>query len=240
MTRGVYRTPGRERCSAVRVPLACGTDNFGCVRRIPGSYPQWHSVSTDFTMLLVNSADRADGVGSVRYAICTFHAERIATVNETYLTLVGRVASDLREGETANGVKRVSFRVASNERRFDRASRRWVDGDRLYLNVTCWRRLATGVSSSLTKGDPVVVTGRVRTREYELDGQRRWSTEMDASSVGPDLSRCSAIVQRFQTGNGEGSPWHGSDASEGPARNWADDALAEGARSLHPLPSGVG
>lgn len=117
-------------------------------------------------------------------------------MNETYVTVVGRVAGDLRQRRTKDGLKVVSFRMISNERRYDRDNEQWVDGKSLSLNVTCWRRLADGVFTSLGKGDPVIATGRLSLREYEFEGQRRTSVELDANAVGPDLSWCTADVQR--------------------------------------------
>jgi single-strand DNA-binding protein len=86
--------------------------------------------------------------------------------------------------------------VASNERRFDKETQSWVNGESLYVSVTCWRKLALGVAASLTKGDPVMVTGRLFTRGFEVEGQKRSVTELEAFAVGPDLSRCVADVTR--------------------------------------------
>jgi single-strand DNA-binding protein len=117
-------------------------------------------------------------------------------MNETSVTLVGTVISDLRRRTTPDGAELIGFRMASNERRFDRAAQEWVDGDSLYVNVTCWRRLVKGVAAAIGKGDPVVVTGRLYTRSYVVEGQRRSSTELDATTVGIDLSRCIASIDR--------------------------------------------
>lgn len=117
-------------------------------------------------------------------------------MNETHVTLVGTVIQDLRRRTTTDGAELISFRMASNERRFDRTTGEWVDGETLYANVTCWRRLVKGVAYALAKGDPVVVTGRLYTRSYEVEGQRRQSTELDAVTVGIDLSRCIASIDR--------------------------------------------
>lgn len=124
-------------------------------------------------------------------------------MNETVTTIVGNVISDVRQRRTADGTRVVSFRVASNERRYDKASEQWVDGDRLFVTVTCWRRLAQGVVVSLVKGDPVVVTGRLYTRGYEVEGQKRSVTELEAVAVGPDLSRCFADLGRGRRGGEE-------------------------------------
>ncbi len=117
-------------------------------------------------------------------------------LNETVTTVVGNVITDVKQRRITDGTRVASFRVASNERRFDKESQSWVNGDSLYVTVTCWRKLALHVTASLTKGDPVMVTGRLFTRGYELEGQKRSVTELEAFAVGPDLSRCMADVTR--------------------------------------------
>ncbi|MGH3567823.1 MAG: single-stranded DNA-binding protein [Pseudonocardia sp.] len=115
---------------------------------------------------------------------------------ETHATVVGTLITPLNRRWLADGTGVVSFRVASTARRYDRASDGWVDGDCVYLSVTCWRRLAENVYASFTTGDPIVVHGRIYTRSYDKDGQRHSSTEMEALAVGPDLTRCTAVVTR--------------------------------------------
>ena len=79
--------------------------------------------------------------------------------------------------------------MASTARRLDRANGDWVDGNSLRVRVNCWRRLAEGVASSVMVGDPVVVVGRLYTRDWiDEDGQRRVMYEMEAVAVGHDLS----------------------------------------------------
>jgi single-strand DNA-binding protein len=127
-------------------------------------------------------------------------------MNETEVTVVGNVISDVKSRRTGEGVRVVNFRVASNERRFDKGTGEWVDGDRLFVSVTCWRKLANGVAATLSKGDPVVVTGRLYTRGYEVEGQKRSVTEIEANAVGPDLSRCSAELMRVRRSATEDAP----------------------------------
>lgn len=121
-------------------------------------------------------------------------------VGETNVTLVGNVVSDLSRRVLDDGGEVVSFRVVSNERRFDKQSGDWVDGRKFSARVNCWRRLAVNVYSSISKGDPVLVVGRLHTREYEVDGSLRYSTELDAYAVGPNLSRATAVVHRTRGG----------------------------------------
>jgi single-strand DNA-binding protein len=117
-------------------------------------------------------------------------------MNETYVTLVGTVASDPTQRRTRSNVLVCSFRVASNERRYDRERNEWVNGDPVFASVSCWRRMASGAASSLRKGDPVFVVGRLRVRQYEHNNERRQSVEISADAVGPDLSRCTAVITK--------------------------------------------
>ncbi len=87
----------------------------------------------------------------------------------------------------------------------------------------------SGVGASLGKGSPVIVVGHVHTSEYEdRDGVRRSSLEMRASSVGPDLSRCIARVEKTVTSVPDAAP-EATDASDG------TDADTDEARAKLPL-----
>jgi single-strand DNA-binding protein len=111
-------------------------------------------------------------------------------VFETNLVIVGNVLTAPEWRRTAKGTLVTHFRVASTARRLDRETGRWVDGDSLRVRVTCWRRLAEGVGASIALGDPVVVVGRLFTRDWtDADGNARTSYEMEAMAVGHDLSR---------------------------------------------------
>jgi single-strand DNA-binding protein len=117
-------------------------------------------------------------------------------MNDTYVTVVGNAVDAPTARRTENGTSVCNFRVASTSRRFDRETKAWVDGDSLFLKVTCWRQLADHVTQSVRKGDPVIVHGRQYTRQYEVEGQRRSSYEMEAVSVGHDLMRGLTEFQR--------------------------------------------
>jgi single-strand DNA-binding protein len=83
-----------------------------------------------------------------------------------------------------------SFRLVMNYRRFDKASEQWIDYALFRIRVHCWRRLAEHVYSSLKVGEPVIVIGRIFTREWRSDtGELRVYYEMEADTVGHDLSR---------------------------------------------------
>jgi single-strand DNA-binding protein len=123
-------------------------------------------------------------------------------VNDAQITVVGNLTAEPRYLVTNNGTPLLSLRLASTPRRYDRETGMWRDGDTMFMTVTCWRALAANGQESLTKGDPVVVTGRLRLREYERDGQRRLSAEIEATTVGHDLSRGVARFDRTRRSSG--------------------------------------
>ena len=122
---------------------------------------------------------------------------------ETHVTLIGRLATDIGHNRFNDGTVVANFRIGSTERRYDRATGGWVDGEKLFVDVRCWRKLAENAVASLVKGDPVVVTGKLYTRNYEHEGQRRTAMTIEAQSVAADLSRCTVVLKRDRRPSGE-------------------------------------
>lgn len=110
---------------------------------------------------------------------------------DTPVTVVGNVLTAPEWRRTSiTGAFVVTFKVASHSRRFDKERGQWVDGDSLRVRVACWRRLGENVSVSVQLGDPVVVYGRLYSRDWhDEQGNRRTSYELDALAVGHDLNR---------------------------------------------------
>jgi single-strand DNA-binding protein len=126
---------------------------------------------------------------------------------ETHLTVVGTLITPVNRRWLPDGAAVANFRVASNERRYDRATETWTDGDSLYVSVTCWRQLAENVHLSFTIGDPIIVRGRLHTRTYDdKEGKRQTITELEANAVGPDLARASAKVTRLRRDGSAAAP----------------------------------
>lgn len=110
-------------------------------------------------------------------------------MNETVITVVGNVAQDPRLRVTTNGTRVVSFRLASTERRYDRALGSWRDGETIFYTVTCWRNAAENLMDSVEKGQPLVVHGKLRDASYEKDGHKHAVFEIEAYALGHDISR---------------------------------------------------
>jgi single-strand DNA-binding protein len=122
----------------------------------------------------------------------------IMSFGETYVTVQGWVGSDLQFKEVGGQTARVSFRVGSTPRHFDRNLGRYVDKTTTWFNVECWRALAQNVFESVRVGQPIVITGRLKTNQWidEASGEARSRVVLEAFSVGHDLSRGTASFAR--------------------------------------------
>lgn len=112
------------------------------------------------------------------------------------ITLTGLVATTPRHLVTSTGLPITTFRLASTQRRYDRSQQKWVDGDTNWFTVTSFRQLATNVVGSVQKGQRIVVTGRLRIRDWEADEKKGTSVEIDADAIGHDLSWGSSVFTR--------------------------------------------
>lgn len=108
---------------------------------------------------------------------------------ETPVTIVGFVLTEPTTHALRNGHRVTRFRLAATARRFDRTAQEWVDGDRVVATVKCWTRMADRVAGEVRKGDPLLVNGRLSTREHESGGQRRLIVEVQADALGVDLGQ---------------------------------------------------
>jgi single-strand DNA-binding protein len=101
----------------------------------------------------------------------------------------GRLAAEpeLRFGQSGKAVARL--RVVASDRRLNQATGEWEDADTLWIDVTCFDKLAENVCESVVKGDLVIVTGRLRTEEWQDrdSSQKRSKIAMLADSVAASL-----------------------------------------------------
>jgi single-strand DNA-binding protein len=115
---------------------------------------------------------------------------RIVMSQGAYITVVGFVAQDPRLREIREGVLVTDLRVGSTRRVLDRMTNTWRDAETSYFDISCWRKLGEHVRASLHKGEPVMVKGRLRLREWvDKTGVTRTAIEIMADTVGHDLNR---------------------------------------------------
>ena len=112
------------------------------------------------------------------------------------ITLTGLVATSPRHLVTSEGLPITSFRLASTQRRFDRSQEKWIDGETNWYTITAFRQLALNSNASVDKGQRVIVTGRLKIRDWENGEKSGTTIEIEAESIGHDLSWGTAAFTR--------------------------------------------
>lgn len=79
--------------------------------------------------------------------------------------------------------------IASNSRRFNKSTSSWIDQEPSYLSITAWSQLAENVALSVHKGQPLVVTGKLKVRQWQDEDKSGTNVEIDAIAIGHDLNR---------------------------------------------------
>ena len=152
---------------------------------------------------------------------------------DTVITIIGNLTGDPELRFTPSGAAVANFTVASTPRAFDRQANEWKDGETLFMRCSVWREAAEHVAESLTKGTAVIVVGRLKSRSYDKDGEKRTVVELDVDEVGPSLRRATAKVTKAAQRSGGpdtgwGAPAQGQvvPGNQGPQDPWATPAPA--------------
>jgi len=132
------------------------------------------------------------------------------------VTAAGNLTADPELRCTPGGKSLAKFTVACNDRRKDDAGN-WVDGDTSYVDVTAWGpHLSEQCAEALTKGTPVVVTGRLKQRRWEDEktGAKRSAWEVTADVVAVQVragqQAKTSRAQRAEHSDPWGAPTAGS------------------------------
>jgi single-strand DNA-binding protein len=110
-------------------------------------------------------------------------------MNDIITTVIGNAVTDVSLRVTSTGASVASFRIASNSRRFDKSTNSWIDQEPSYLSITAWSQLAENVALSVHKGQPLVVTGKLKVRQWQDADKSGTNVEIDAIAIGHDLNR---------------------------------------------------
>lgn len=118
------------------------------------------------------------------------------------ITVVGNMTRDPELRYTTGGRGVASFGLAVN--------RRWQQNGEWqeavsFFNVVAWADLGEHCAESLTKGNRVIVTGRLEQRSYDdREGNQKSVTEIVADDIGPSLKWATAEVTRVERSSGGG------------------------------------
>jgi len=97
------------------------------------------------------------------------------------VTLMGNLTRDPELRQTPNGQNVCSFSLALN-RSYKDQSGEWQEATD-YVDVVAWGPLAERVSQYMSKGRRCLVQGRLQSRSWEQDGQKRNKVEVLANDV---------------------------------------------------------
>jgi len=112
------------------------------------------------------------------------------------ITVAGLVATTPRHLITQDGLPITSFRMASSNRRFDRTTGKWVDGETNWYTITAFRQLAINGAGSINKGDRIFVQGVLRVRDWDNGERAGTSVEIEAEAFGHDLTWGTSVFTR--------------------------------------------
>ena len=112
------------------------------------------------------------------------------------MTVVGTLTGEPDLKMLPSGVAVVSLNIACNDRKYNRETKSFEDGSTTYVRATLWREYAEHVAESLHKGDKVIAIGQLKQRDWEKDGQKRTSFELDIEEIGPTLRFVTAPTSR--------------------------------------------
>ena len=118
--------------------------------------------------------------------------------------LMGNLTRDPELRQTPTGQTVTNFSLALN-RAYKDKSDEWQEVTD-YIDIVCWGPLAERVSQYLSKGRRCLVQGRLQSRSWEQEGQKRSKVEVLANDV-------TFLDGRGSDDNGGGAPVSSSDSS---------------------------
>lgn len=150
------------------------------------------------------------------------------------ITITGNVATVPEFKHSSAGLPIATFRVASSQRKYDRASGTWSDSGTNWFQVSAFRGLAEHAFASLRKGDRILVTGRLRVRQWDNGTKQGTSVDIEADALGHDLLWGTSVFTK--AGAVTQGPWPVAGEETEPARgaeaDWHVAAAPDDAREL--------
>jgi single-strand DNA-binding protein len=131
------------------------------------------------------------------------------------VVLMGNLTRDPELRTTPNGTNVCSFSLALN-RSYKGANGDWQEATD-YIDVVAWGPLGERVAQYLSKGRPALVNGRLQSRSWEQDGNKRSKVEVvaqDVTFLGGPGGGGSATVNSASESAAEGSPKKSSKKEE--------------------------
>ena len=97
------------------------------------------------------------------------------------VTLIGRLGNDVELRFLPEGTAVCDLRIATNEDYKDKEGAKHEQTE--WHRVVVWNGQAKTCAQYLKKGSLVAVEGKLKTRTWDKDGEKRYITEISASHV---------------------------------------------------------
>jgi single-strand DNA-binding protein len=138
------------------------------------------------------------------------------SLNQVFL--MGNLTRDPDLRQIPSGQSVCSFSLALN-RSYKDQSGEWQEATD-YIDITAWGPLGERVAQYLTKGRRCLVQGRLQSRSWEQDGQKRSKVEVLANDV--------TFLDSRGGENGSGAPESSTDEAPKPTKKASkDDVVIE-------------
>jgi single-strand DNA-binding protein len=138
--------------------------------------------------------------------------------------LMGNLTRDPELRQTPNGQNVCSFSLALN-RSYKGADGNWQEATD-YVDVVAWGPLGERVAQYLSKGRPCLVNGRLQSRNWEQEGQKRTKIEVVAQDV-TFLGGAGAEGGTSGGYQGSSSPSDGSSSKPAPSKKQNDVVIED-------------
>lgn len=129
-------------------------------------------------------------------------------MNFNTIVQAGRLTRDPEERTIPDGTFLCEFTVASNRKIGDRE-------ETLFMDWTAWGKTAEAIVKWFSIGKPILVTGRMRTEQWEKDGVRK-------SKIRATVSEFAFVTSK---NDDENEKVKAPTASSAPAENGAPDVI---------------
>ncbi|WP_168626800.1 single-stranded DNA-binding protein [Cryobacterium sp. BB307] len=116
------------------------------------------------------------------------------------ITIRGFVATEPRHIRNDSLII-TDFRIATSQGYWNRTKKEWVEQDSNFYSVSTYGDLAENVNGSVHKREPVIITGRLRVKEWVSGEKKGKDVEIVADAIGHDLSWGASQFKRTRNVN---------------------------------------
>ena len=138
--------------------------------------------------------------------------------------LIGNLTRDPELKALPSGTKVASFGIATNRLFKDKEGKKQEQTE--FHNIVAFARLGELCAQYLKKGQSVLVDGRIQTRSWETNGEKKYRTEIIADNV-------QFGAKSGGSGSGSGAPASGK-AGDAPAAPSGGDTIEYPSEEINP------